>query len=56
MKLFIYEPVIFHSGKRNPSEYLRQREFNVGNDYMVDGIIAKPNRRFGFEVMRQLRD
>lgn len=44
--LFNYVQIRFHSGNRNPSEYLRQREFNIVNDYISYGIAEKPNRRW----------
>lgn len=34
--VFKYAHVTFHSGNRNISEYLRQREFNIGSDYIGD--------------------
>lgn len=43
--VFNYEIVIFHSGNRKLSEYLRQREFYMGNDYIGDGIAEKSKRR-----------
>lgn len=40
---FNYIPVMFHFGNRNRNslEYLRQRKFNMGNDYTGGGITEK---------------